>query len=380
LWAQLWTRFKAWDQEDVFAPPAVLLLVLGLLSLLWVADPAFLTDSARQFRWVVVEPVLYYFLLTEVIRNRRSLLRVADFFMAGAAVVAVIGVVQYVQGSGTLVVEGVSRLTSIYTHPNNLGLFLGRATPFAACLAIFLPWGWRKLVYAGVTLPLALTLLLTFSRGAWMGAAAGIVVALIVGFRYRQGRVAASVTRRAWAVAAGAALLLAATAALSYPYWPERVKGLGSGFIRLNIWESALKMGADHPILGVGLDQFINQYQAKYIAPEQRDDPSTPQIEGEGYTSHPHDIVLDYWLNLGIMGLFVLMWLLQKYFWVAINRVKAFADRAGADPVGRAMSLGLLALMVDFLVHGLIDNSYFLMDLALVFWLSCAMLQILRKT
>ncbi|MEA2575831.1 MAG: polysaccharide biosynthesis protein PslG, partial [Chloroflexia bacterium] len=276
LWAQLWTRFKAWDQEDVFAPPAVLLLVLGLLSLLWVADPAFLTDSARQFRWVVVEPVLYYFLLTEVIRNRRSLLRVADFFMAGAAVVAVIGVVQYVQGSGTLVVEGVSRLTSIYTHPNNLGLFLGRATPFAACLAIFLPWGWRKLVYAGVTLPLALTLLLTFSRGAWMGAAAGIVVALIVGFRYRQGRVAASVTRRAWAVAAGAALLLAATAALSYPYWPERVKGLGSGFIRLNIWESALKMGADHPILGVGLDQFINQYQAKYIAPEQRDDPSTP--------------------------------------------------------------------------------------------------------
>jgi small neutral amino acid transporter SnatA (MarC family) len=80
------------------------------------------------------------------------------------------------------------------------------------------------------------------------------------------------------------------------------------------------------------------------------------------------------------MGLFVLVWLLQKYFWVAINRVKTFADKTGADPVGRAMSLGLLALMVDFLVHGLIDNSYFLMDLALVFWLSCAMLQIMRKT
>lgn len=380
LRAQLWARFKAWDEEDAFAPPAVLLLALGLLSLLWVADPAFITDSARQFRWVIVEPVLYYFLLTEVIRNRRSLLRVVDFFMAGAVVVAVAGLAQYAQGSGTLAVEGVARLTSVYTHPNNLGLFLGRAVPFAACLAIFLPWGWRKLVYTSVTLPLGLALLLTFSRGAWMGAAAGMAVALMLGLRYRQGRVAAEITRRTWVLAAGAALLLVMGAALTYPYWPERVRSVGSSVLRLNIWESALRMGADHPILGVGLDQFFNQYQAKYVAPEQRDDPNTPQVEGESYTSHPHNIVLDYWLNLGIMGLFALMWLLQKYFWVATNRVKAFTDRVGADPVGRALALGLIALMIDFLVHGLIDNSYFLMDLALVFWLSCAMLQIMRKT
>lgn len=378
--AQLWARFKAWDQEDAFAPPAVLLLLLGLLSLLWVADPAFLTDSARQFRWVIVEPVLYYFLLTEVIKNRRSLLRVADFFMAGAVIVAVLGLVQYVQGSGTLVVEGVNRITGVYQHPNNLGLFMGRVMPLAACLALFLPWGWRKLVYASITLPLAATLLLTFSRGAWLGAAAGTAVALAVGFRYRQGRVAGPVTRRTWGIVAGVVVGLVLVAAVAYPYLPERVKSLGSGFIRLNIWESALHMGVDHPILGVGLDQFINQYQAKYIAPEQRDDPATPQIEGEGYTSHPHNIVLDYWLNLGIMGLFVLLWLLWKYFRVAVNRVKAFTDTAGADPVGRALALGLLALMVDFLVHGLIDNSYFLMDLALVFWLSCAMLQIMRRT
>ena len=380
LSAQLWARFKAWDEEDAFAAPAVWLLVLGLLSLLWVADPAFLTDSARQYRWVIIEPVLYYFLLTEVIRNRRSLLRVADFFMAGAVIVALIGIAQWLQGSGTLAVEGVSRVVSVYQHPNNLGLFLGRAVPFAACLAIFLPWGWRKLVYAAITLPLAATLLLTFSRGAWVGAAAGIAVALVVGFRYRQGRVAATMTRRTWGIVAGVALLLVLAVALTYPYWPERIRSVGSSVLRLNIWESALKMGADHPVLGVGLDQFINQYRAKYIAPEQRDDPATPQVEGEGYTSHPHNILLDYWLNLGIMGLFVLLWLVWKYFRVAINRVKVFADRVGADPVGRALALGLTALMVDFLVHGLIDNSYFLMDLALVFWLSCAMLQILRRT
>lgn len=380
LQQQLLARFRAWNEDDIFAPPAVLMLVVGLLSLLWVADRTFLTDSARQFRWVILEPVLYYFLLTEVIGSRRSLLRVADFFIAGAAFVAVIGILQVVQGSGTLVVEGVSRVSSLYEHPNNLGIYLGRVVPFAACLAIFLPWGWRKLVYVAITLPLALTLLLTYSRGAWVGAAIGIAVALVVGFRYRPGRTTVAISRRAWAIAASVGVLLVVLGALSYPYWPDRVKSLGSGVLRLNIWQSSLNMAADHPVLGVGLDQFLNQYRSIYVAPELKDNPATPEVEGEEFTSHPHNIVLDWWLNLGIMGLFALVWLIWKYFRVAVNRVKSFADEAGADPVGRAISLGLLALMVDLLVHGLIDNSYFLMDLALIFWLSCAMLQVLRRT
>ena len=31
-----------------------------------------------------------------------------------------------------------------------------------------------------------------------------------------------------------------------------------------------------------------------------------------------------------------------------------------------------------FLVHGMVDNSYFLMDLAMIFWLSCGLLQLVR--
>jgi len=33
--------------------------------------------------------------------------------------------------------------------------------------------------------------------------------------------------------------------------------------------------------------------------------------------------------------------------------------------------------MVDFVAHGLIDNSYFLVDLAVLFWLSSAILRVL---
>jgi O-antigen ligase len=125
-------------------------------------------------------------------------------------------------------------------------------------------------------------------------------------------------------------------------------------------------MIADHPVFGVGPDQFLNQFQAKYITPEQ---------EKERYTAHPHNIFLDYWLTLGIMGLLILLWLLWRYFREAVGTARRLAREPDPDPVGRAMALGLLALMVDFLVHGLVDNSYFLMDLAMIFWLSCGLLQ-----
>jgi hypothetical protein len=54
-------------------------------------------------------------------------------------------------------------------------------------------------------------------------------------------------------------------------------------------------------------------------------------------------------------------------------------ERKG-DVVSRAIALGLLAGMLDFLLHGLVDNSYFLMDLAMIFWLSCGLLQLERTS
>lgn len=388
-WGEIRTRFLAWNRDDTFAPPAVAMLILGLLSLLTLADPGFAPDSARAFRWTIIEPVLFYLLLTDVIKNRRSLLRIADFFVAAAVAVALYGIWQYAQATSLLDVEGVSRVSSVYQHPNNLALYLGRVVPLAACFAIFLPWGWRKLVYMAVTLPLAATLLLTYSRGAWVAVAVAIGVALFAGFRWRPGRAAISkITPRVWAIAAGVGMLIAVAGVVVYPRLPERVKTLGSGVLRVELWKSATHMIADHPLTGIGPDQFLNQFQSRVIVNGE------PLVVGgkpvyrymteaqaqESYTAHPHNIVLDYWLTLGIMGVFVLLWLLWKYFREAVNRIKVFSSKEGADPVGRALALGLLASMADFLVHGMVDNSYFLMDLALVFWLSCGLMQVLRRT
>lgn len=378
-----WQRFLAWNADDTFAPPAVAMLLLGLFSLLTMADKSFAPDTARALRWTIIEPVLFYFLLTDVIKNRRSLLRLVDFFVLGGVVVALVGLVQFAQGGSTLDVEGVSRIISVYQHPDNLALYLGRVVAFAGCLALFLPWGWRKLIYGGVTLPLLACFILTYSRAGWVAVVVAVLVAAFVAWRWRQGRVSRPLTRRTATLLSGGAAVLLGLAiivgVIVYPYLPDRIKTTGSGFLRVAIWKTAGHMLLDHPVFGIGPDQFLNQFQSsKYSNLYIGYVPNKDQREPD--TAHPHNVILDWWLTLGIMGVFVLLWLLWKYLREAINRVKIFAHGAGADATGRAIALGLLALVIDFSVHGLVDNSYFLMDLALTFWLACGLIQVLRKT
>jgi hypothetical protein len=44
-----------------------------------------------------------------------------------------------------------------------------------------------------------------------------------------------------------------------------------------------------------------------------------------------------------------------------------------------ALVLGLMASMIDFVVHGLLDMAYFTMDLALTFWLTFGLVYIVSQ-
>ena len=374
----LWARFLAWNRADAFGAPALAMLLAGSIAMLTLADPSYAKDSARAFRWVLVEPILFYFLVTEIVQTRRALWRAADFFVATAVAIACLGIWQYAADTNTLAVEGVSRVYGVYQHPNNLALYLGRVLPFVLCAGIFLPRGWRKTLYLLASVPIALTTFLTFSRGAYLGVTVAVIIAAAVGLKWRPtragrtGEIGARGDR--WVLWASlgallAGLLLVGTAAL-LPRVPERIYALGSGELRLELWQSSLRMLRDHPVFGVGPDQFLNQFQAHYITPAQ---------QKESFTAHPHNIFLDYWLTLGIMGVPVLLWLLWRFFKEAAGKARSMATGAIRDLAGRAIALGLLASMLDFLIHGLVDNSYFLMDLAMIFWLSCGLLQVLGK-
>ncbi|MDQ6694646.1 MAG: O-antigen ligase family protein, partial [Chloroflexota bacterium] len=198
--------------------------------------------------------------------------------------------------------------------------------------------------------------LASFARGAWIGVfAAVLAVALIT-------------RARSLMIALGAGLL---AGLVSLPFVKiDRILSIfdfstqdNTTVARKEIWTAALKIIRDHPITGIGQDQFIYQ-DPKYGVPQAR----------LFTTSHPHNFLLDFWLRLGLPGLAWILAALGLFFYGAIKLWRGHKGTA----VG-ALILGLIASMVDFAVHGLLDMAYFTMDLALTFWLTMGILAVLRR-
>jgi O-antigen ligase len=307
--------------------------------------------SIYALRTVVVEPVLFYLLLREVKLQDEGLLRVVEALIASTVLIALYGLYQYFVSGDVITAEGVLRIRSVYGSPNNLGLFLGRIVPLVAAV-VFFGGGRRRWGYLGAAIPVVIALYLTHSRGAWL---LGVPAALIF--------LGAVRGRKALLAALGA--VVAAILALLPLAGVERFRSLfdlsgGTAFFRVKLWEAALRMIRDHPFSGVGLDNFLYQYP-RYMLPEAWQEPDL---------SHPHNILLDWWLSLGLLGVGALIWL-EVAFYRSAWRVYRSLD----EGMIRAVVLGLMASMVDFLAHGLIDNSYFLVDLAFVFFLTLGMVR-----
>jgi O-antigen ligase len=329
-----------------------------------------------------------------------------DFLLAGGAFVGLLGILQFLGinlvpyvgdkvtfGADQVVTEGVRRVSSVYGHPNNLGLFMGRIWPLAAVLLLaalaaqhtptratnsavqppghmgqtpgslwHLLQRYRAVLFLGICLLLTTGgLLVSFSKGALLGAGiAVLLLALLLWLRtqpdthphrtaFQQHLSWRLVALLAGLLLAGGLLIIGALAILDVRI--ERLNPFGeSSSVRIKLWASALAMLRDHLLLGIGLDQFQSYYQ-HYIH---------PSLLGtnEQYTSHPHNVLLDIWLRLGIPGLIAFGWLLVRFYQHTLAHFRL-----------SLLQCGLAAAMTAALVHGLVDNFYFVSDLAFTFWL-----------
>lgn len=349
------TLLDIWDAArrfllGPFGLPALALGLLGAFSLFTVVDPTHLRESTREYRTVVIEPVIYFFLARAWLREG-ALRHIALWaFVGGATLISLLALGQVATGRGVVAVEGVRRALGTYDHPNALALFLLRAGTFGAAFLALGPTPRR--IRAGWLAPLLIVaaLFLTFSRGALVGLAIAIVLlGIVIGLRRAApGLLAAAVIVVALLALAGAGLTILR-------------EGSGSIGLRRMIWASTLAMIRDNPVFGVGLDQFYYQYAPRYVA---------PAAWGERFTSHPHNLFLDFWTRLGIMGFAWLVWILG-----ALAAVAAHGWRASAGP-GRRLLFAAAIAAAAATVHGLVDNFYFLIDLAFIWWFLLALIAI----
>jgi putative inorganic carbon (HCO3(-)) transporter len=372
--------------------PQLLFLAAGIWGLLIAIERG---SALIEFRRLIAEPLIFYALLKfqqklqsndqSATHSQFSILNsqyLLAFILSGA-LVGLLGLLQYIgldlvpylgtkqcfapDGgvcSNIVADGGVQRVLSVYGHPNNLGLYLGRVWPLAAVLAFARnrepPRGYPTKNNRGSSTCLFFVLcalfclagiLVSFSRGAWLGALAALVVLALPALRARMGE-------RAAPALVGFGVVLAALAGLGLTVRGDLAGG--STPVRLLLWREAIGYIRLHP-LGIGLDQFLY-----YHDPNSGRSLLDPSLIGtsEQYAAHPHTMLLDTWLRLGPLGLAAFGWLLVRFFNTGRARLR--------DPV----ALGALAAMTAALVHGLVDHFYFVQDLALTFWLLIALVEL----
>jgi O-antigen ligase len=329
----------------------VALVVLGVVSLTWAEQTG---RAVTELRTMIAEPALFYLIVRTTARDRQILLRLVDALLIAGVVVAGIGLYQFVRGEAVITAEeGARRLASVYGSPNNVGLFLGRCIPFLLAFVLIRVDSLRR-VLAGIGLIVMLAaVLLSQSAGALLigvPVAAAAVLLLALG---RRGLIAVA----GLVVVGGAGLAVALRSARF-----ARILDFseGTNFFRLRVWQSAVEMILDHPITGIGLDQFLYFYRGRYMLPDAWQEPNL---------SHPHNFLLDFWLRLGILGLLVFVWVQAAFWRQAVRLYKAVRIENGlaGGSLTFALVVGMIGSMVNLLAHGLVDNSVFVNDLAYVF-------------
>jgi len=323
--------------------PVALFVVAGALDVVFAPSR---TAALGLYRAYIIEPIAFAFVLVNVLTTaRRALAVLAGLGVAGIWVGApnIVVVLQALREHTYNVTQ--TPPVVIYTTANALALFLG---PLIAVAAAMLLHERDRNIRAGAAVFLivaAPAMLLTFSRGGFL-AMAVVAVGL-----------ALSHPRRWWLLVgvAVAGALIGAIPPVFHRITLEFQNVEGSTFIgrdgRIELWKAALTMLRANPIFGAGLSGY-----AEKVAPYWNADHS------DALFIDPHNIVLNFWSETGLLGLISFAWIMVKGFrttWRGWHETW---------PAWKPIELGILLALVAMVVHGLVDVPYFKNDLSLEFW------------
>lgn len=340
-------------QPLVFFGYRTLLFIIVILSLReihekheWTVSPIFaaLAGIALTVMWlsIVLNPGSYF----------EGMYRWYQHLLFGVAFIA-LGVLnwnqgmrwkQFILGSVILIdvvylaidiVSGLRPVIGPFANPNYFASFL--LVGFAASMALVFFQKVRLLQFAGTAIAVLLFYGMTqaFSRGATIAA---IAIAAVAAMR---------IGRKYTIVAVG--LCLAVTVAAS-PYLLQKFLDAGDrdpyNYMRPQIWMGAVKLIEEHPILGVGLNQFDDA--SKKFA---------PPVEGQigRFMKRPgiaHSEYLQYAAEIGLPGMLLLFATAGYLVFLGIRRAQTCPAEL------RVFQEASILTAVGLGTHALVDNNW----------------------
>jgi len=239
-----------------------------------------------------------YFEVVRLLRDRTWLNRCMMAGVLSATLVSLYGVFQYFAGNISMAAAWVdsemftaigARAVATLENPNMLGEYLILMLPLAVIMLVGHGEGFRRTSALVCIAVMGLCLLLTWSRGAWIGI---IFAAILFVFMWHK--------RAIWLLFAGVA---------SIPLLPmvlpasiiSRFTSIGnmsdsSTSYRVYIWRSTVSMLEDFGLTGIGIGEGAWDRVYPLYA-----------FMGVEAAPHSHNLFLQIWLETGIFGLMVFL-------------------------------------------------------------------------
>jgi putative inorganic carbon (hco3(-)) transporter len=221
-------------------------------------------------------------------------------------------------------------------HPNTAGYLLAMSIPLALGV-IATERGWL-VILAVVSLGLqSVGLALTYSRGAWFGSAASILLCGLIAKKYKLVLLV---------------IILGLSAAFVIPSIQVRLLSLANPYQdvaindRIRFQMDSFAVGLEHPLLGIGYGRgrLKEALRGMYKGSENENDPIW----------HAHNVYIDLFAGTGVLGLAAFLWLLLDCAYKMWREVLQ-----EQEPVRRMIPITILAALVAFVITGFGDVPFY---------------------
>lgn len=294
-----------------------------------------------QLKAFFIEPAIFFYAVILTLNQNGEIKSVLRSLQVSSGIISAFGIIQYftflwlpIRFWGTGI--EATRVTSVFEYPNALALFL--APLFIFFFVLFqkrftlFEYKWAYHWYFAVS---GLALIMTLSRGAWIGILVALALLMLK-------------NKRHLGLITGVVGIILLTLIL-IPVSRERVFSSFSDssskeHLQLIIVGTNRILGA--PLLGNGLSGFESTL-------------ANSDFQGR-LVSYPHNIFLNFWVEIGLLGLLSFAWIIYAALRQYSSQPTVLSQAAGA-------------FLFVLIIHGLVDVPYLKNDLAILFWFAISL-------
>lgn len=355
------------EKQIIFKKTAISIPILSFLICLIIAS-IFSKNTKYCFETLLHDYVKYFiifFCMVNTIHSIDQIKRIVKAMLIICGLVCGYGLYGYYTG----IAIRDDRLIATFKYHSRIAKYISLFLPIAICLFFYYRNIFVRICLSGLILVSGYSLVLTMNRTSWV---ANLIAVFYIAFALKKKYLL-------FAIIVMCPLLFVllpskysthAKTITQYDKFFSSNKILGE---RLMCWKVSIAVIRDYPLLGLGPGkrnfrdiyktyrkeikkkekEFLRDNAAKRAKRKNKVNKKVKKkkIQAVEGLSHAHNIILHMWVEAGIFGLAVFLWMFTRIFYVATKTRKSITE----DRFESILLVGVTAGLVSIVSHGLTD-------------------------